>query len=108
MQKENQNYVFGSEKESDNNVLSIFVFDSIFISETTVVNLIVERITIWEGKSEGSDTVVSVEEYRQLLNDFITPTERIQERLQYLESFCRNIIKPELKKIYEQSKKNIL
>lgn len=99
--KNNIKIISDSEK-----TLSVFVYDSILISETIVVDLIVERITTWKVKSKGSDTVVSVEEYRQIVNDFTSSNERIEERLQYLEAFCRNIIKPELQKIYEQSKKN--
>ena len=86
--------------------ISIFVHESISVAELFVVELIIERITTWKAKSDKSKSVISVEEYRQLTNDFISSAERIEERVQYLESFCRNIIKPELKKIYEQSKKN--
>lgn len=42
--------------------------------------------------------IISVDEYRQLVGDYTSTDERITERLQYLESFCRNIIKPEIKK----------
>jgi hypothetical protein len=48
-----------------------------------------------ESENNG---VVSVEEYRRLLNDYQSTDERIRERLQYLESFCRTIIRAELKK----------
>ena len=87
--------------------ISIFVHDSVSVAEAFVVELIIERITTWKAKSAKSKSVVSVEEYRQLTNDFTSSAERIEERVQYLESFCRNIIRPELQKIYEQSKKNI-
>ncbi len=86
--------------------ISIFVYDSVSVAEVFVIELIIERITTWKAKSDKSKSVISVEEYRQLTNDFTSSAERIEERVQYLESFCRNIIKPELKKIYEQSKKN--
>ena len=99
MNKKDKNYVGGLEKEGK--TLSISVYDSISISENVVVDLIVERITTWKAKPKGSNTVVSVEEYRKLLGDFTSSDERVEERLQYLESFVRNIIKPELHKIYE-------
>ncbi len=108
MKNINQNYVNELRKESEDNILSIFVYDEIFISETVVVDLIVARITTWQAKSKKGGPIVSVEEYRQLLGDFTSSSERIEERVQYLESFCRNIIRPELKKIYEQSKENII
>lgn len=40
--------------------------------------------------------MVSVEEYRKILNDHTSTDEQIKKRLQYLEGLCRNIIKPEL------------
>ena len=101
MNKKDKNYVNELVEETEENTLSIFVYDSIAVSETIVVDLIVERITTWKVKPKGSDTVVSVEEYRQLVNDFTSSDERIEERLQYLEAFVRNIIRPELEKIYE-------
>lgn len=99
MEELNKNYV--DELEKEGKTLSISVYDSISISENVVVDLIVERITTWKAKPKGSNTVVSVEEYRKLLGDFTSSDERVEERLQYLESFVRNIIKPELQKIYE-------
>jgi len=101
MKEVNKNYVNGLSEEVKEKILSISVHDSISVSESVVVKLIVERITTSKVKPKGSKTVVSVEEYRELLNDFTSSNERIEERLQYLESFCRNIIKPELNKIYE-------
>jgi len=97
----NKNYVNGLSEEIKEKILSISVHDSISVSESIVVDLIVERITTCKVKPEGSNTVVSVEEYRKLLGDFTSSDERVEERLQYLESFVRNIIKPELNKIYE-------
>ena len=75
--------------------LSILVHDSILVSETLVIRLIVTRITTWKVKADG--LVVSVAEYRKMLGDYKSTDERIVERLRYLEAFCRNIIKPELK-----------
>ena len=101
MNKKNKNYVNELVEKTEKNTLSIFVYDSISVSETIIVDLIVERITTRKVKLEKGDTVVSVEEYRDLINDFTSSDERVKERLQYLEAFCRNIIKPELKKLYE-------
>ncbi len=41
---------------------------------------------------------VSVEEYRHLTGDFVSSSEKIQEKIDYLYAFCRNIIKLEIKK----------
>ena len=43
-------------------------------------------------------SIISVDEYRRLLGDYKSTDEQIVERLQFLEAFCRNIIKPEIKK----------
>ena len=101
MSEINKNYEGGLEKATEENTLAISVHEAISVSESVVVNLIVERIKASKVKPKGSKTVVSVEEYRELTNDFTSSNERIEERLQYLESFVRNIIKPELNKIYE-------
>lgn len=90
-------------KETEGKTLSIFCFDTVLVSETTVIELIIERITIWKTAPNKIGTLVSVEEYRKLLNDFTSSSEIIEKRLQYLESFCRNIIRPELQKIYENN-----
>jgi hypothetical protein len=51
--------------------------------------------------------MVSVEEYRKLLSDYTSTEEQIKKRLNYLEAFCRNIIKFELEKyVKEKSKKS--
>lgn len=39
---------------------------------------------------------ITIEEYRKILNDHVSSEEQIKKRIQYLESFCRNIIKLEL------------
>ncbi|NQV13387.1 MAG: hypothetical protein HQ530_03730 [Parcubacteria group bacterium] len=43
-------------------------------------------------------TIVTVEEYRELLDDYKSTDEQIKSRLKYLEAFCRNVIKLELEK----------
>jgi len=49
------------------------------------------------NKATG-DPIIPIAEYRKILNDIETPDEKIVERLQYLESLCRNIIRIELEK----------
>ncbi len=95
-------------EETQPTSLSVFVCDSISVSEWIVVDLIIERITTWEMNPKKGETLVSVADYRQLLGDYTSTDKRIVERLQFLEAFCRNIIKPNLQKIYEQGKKNII
>lgn len=48
--------------------------------------------------------MISVAEYREILNDYKTDKERIEKRIKFLESFCRNIIKIELNR-YVKTKK---
>lgn len=47
---------------------------------------------------DGNNEDVSIEKYRKILNDYETPDERVQERLDYLNGFLRNIIRIELDK----------
>lgn len=44
----------------------------------------------------NTEPLVSVAEYRRLMKDDVSTDERIVERLRYLESFCRTIIRAEL------------
>ena len=48
--------------------------------------------------------MVTTEEYRKILNDHTSSDEQIKVRLNYLEGFCRNIIKAELQ-TYEDTQK---
>lgn len=50
------------------------------------------------------EPIVSVEEYRKILGDYSSSDEKITLRIQYLESFCRNIIKLELEKYVESAR----
>jgi hypothetical protein len=43
--------------------------------------------------------IITIKEYRELLKDEISSDEQIVKRLEYLEAFCRNIIRIELEKI---------
>ena len=91
-----------NEETTEIDVLSILVHESISIAEAVIVGIIFERITSSITKSfdsDTSDTVVSVKEYRKLLNDYTSTDKRITERIMYLDSLCRNIIKSELQKI---------
>lgn len=59
-------------------------------------------------KETGDRIILSIDECRNILNDYESPDNVIEERLQYLTAMCRNVIRHELKtgKKYEQSKKN--
>lgn len=48
--------------------------------------------------------VVSIAEYRKLLNDHTTPDERIQARIEYLVSVCRNIVRTEIETYVKSNK----
>lgn len=52
----------------------------------------------------GNNKGVSIETYRKILNDYETPDQKVQERLDYIESLCRNVIRMELDKLKEQPK----
>jgi hypothetical protein len=41
--------------------------------------------------------MISIQEYRKILGDNTSSDEQVKQRLQYLEAFCRNIIRVELK-----------
>lgn len=43
--------------------------------------------------------MISPKEYRKILNDYKSSEEQIKKRLEYLEAFCRNIIKQELESV---------
>ncbi|MEI7765611.1 MAG: hypothetical protein WCI93_03440 [bacterium] len=48
--------------------------------------------------------MVSIDEYRKILGDYTSTDEQIKKRINYLEAFCRNIIKFELE-TYVKGKK---
>ncbi|OGZ65183.1 MAG: hypothetical protein A3C50_03020 [Candidatus Staskawiczbacteria bacterium RIFCSPHIGHO2_02_FULL_43_16] len=81
--------------------LQISVHETIYVSEWLVVGVIVGRITTWDFNPKSSETIVSVAEYRKILGDTTSTDKSITKRLQFLEAFCRNIIKLELQ-TYEQ------
>lgn len=49
-------------------------------------------------------TVISIEEYRQMLNDQQSSDELILKRIAFMESLCRNVIRIELEKVRQGSK----
>lgn len=48
--------------------------------------------------------IVSVDEYRKILNDYTTPDKRIQERIDYLIMFTHKIARGELEKYVEKKR----
>jgi hypothetical protein len=53
-------------------------------------------------QKNGGDIVVL---YKKLLKDHLSSDEQVKERLEYLETFCRNIIRLELEKHDRQAKR---
>jgi len=49
--------------------------------------------------------VITIEEYRKILNDQISSEEQIKNRLEYLEAFCRNVAKIEIENYVKEIKK---
>ena len=90
-----------------NSRISVVVHDSISVADVLIVAVTIARLTTWGVRSNRASTIVSLAEYRQLVGDHTSTDERITERLQYLEAFCRNIIRPELQKLYEQGTRTI-
>lgn len=54
--------------------------------------------------SEPKGPVISIAEYRRILKDTTSSDAEIGNRLQYLESFCRSVIRIELEKHVHQNK----
>lgn len=48
--------------------------------------------------------MISVDEYRKILNDRVSSDEQIVKRLKFLEALCRNLIKGEIE-IYVKEQK---
>ena len=46
--------------------------------------------------------MLTIKEYREILNDQTSSEEQIKKRLQYLEAFCRNVIKLELENVCQK------
>jgi hypothetical protein len=61
-----------------------------------------------EGAGDFPDAnVITVPEYRKILDDYTSSDDQIKQRLQYLEAFCRNIIRDDLEKYVAQNRKKI-
>jgi hypothetical protein len=76
--------------------LYISVHEDIHVSEWWVVGVIVARVINWDFNPKEGETLVSIAEYRSMLGNTTSNDEDIARRLQYLEAYCRNIIKLEL------------
>ena len=50
---------------------------------------------------------MEIKEYRKILKDDVSSDKQIQERLDYLEAFCSNVIRIELEKHCKKIKNNI-
>ncbi len=54
---------------------------------------------LYDGRS------VTIKDYREMMNDEVSTDEQIEKRIQYLDTFCRNIIKAELKNFLAKNQK---
>ncbi len=54
--------------------------------------------------SFGDKQILSVGEYRKILNDYSSTDDRIKERIEYLTTFSRKIIRREVEKYVEGKK----
>lgn len=52
--------------------------------------------------------MVTISEYRKMLNDYKSSDDQILKRLEYLRSFCRNVIKLELENEIRKKQKNTI
>lgn len=56
--------------------------------------------------------MVTIEEYREMLKDYTSTDKQIKNRIDYLEAYCRSIVRQEIEDFieekidYEQSTKN--
>jgi hypothetical protein len=56
--------------------------------------------------ANNRDAIMSVEEYRKDLGDYVSTDEKITERIRFMEALCRNIIRIELEKVREEYRAN--
>lgn len=49
--------------------------------------------------------MINIEEYRLILNDHTSTDVQIKKKLDYLEAFCRNIIRNEIENYVKEIKK---
>ena len=50
---------------------------------------------------------VTIMDYRKIMNDEVSTDEQIEKRIEYLDTFCRNIIKEELSKFLTKNHKTL-
>ena len=84
-------------QEKYEKILFVSVFDTVYVSDLLVIGLMVVKLRSWPSVLDPGSPLVQVDEYRELFGDWCSTDEQIIKRLQYMEAFCRNIIKPELK-----------
>jgi hypothetical protein len=51
-------------------------------------------------------TIVSIKEYRELLNDYTSTDAKAEERLLFIEAYCQNIISNGLEKYITEVRSN--
>jgi hypothetical protein len=59
-----------------------------------------------KNTTNESETVVSIAEYRDILDDYVSPENLVIQRLQYIEAWCTNIISDGLEKYVKENRKN--
>lgn len=57
-----------------------------------------------QSTSSLGKSIISINDYRCILGDDSSSDDLIKKRLEYVEVFCRTIIKNEIKKYVEKSK----
>lgn len=53
-------------------------------------------------QNKKKQNIVSAQEYRELFEDTMTTDKQIEQKLNYLEALCRNVIRAELETICRQ------
>ena len=56
---------------------------------------------LYDGRS------VTIKDYREIMNDEISTDEQIEKRIEYIDNFCRNIIKAELSKFLTENRNSL-
>lgn len=64
-----------------------------------------EAAVVADERYNKSKPLVSVGEYRKMLDDNISTEEQIRKRLEFLEALCRNVAKSELENYVNEAKK---
>ncbi len=80
--------------------------------DITNIAPITEKPTSSALTNSRNHDIISISEYRKILNDNKSSDEEVRKKVTYLEAFCRNIVRQDVEKfvrtkINEQSKKNI-